>query len=58
MTWPAAMLKWVRTCQECFHEQEDKNPEGEPTDAYRNKLCRKCKSEGLDYGTYKTELPK
>lgn len=41
---------WIRTCQECDYEQKDKKPEGEPTDAYRNRLCKRCKSEGLDYG--------
>lgn len=43
--------KWVRTCQECFHKQEDKEPIGEMSDAYRVRVCKKCKSESLDYGS-------
>ena len=44
---------WLRTCQECFSMQLDKEPEygKELTDAYRNRKCRRCKSEALDYGT-------
>ena len=42
---------WIRTCQECFHKQQDTEPKGEITNAYRNRKCRKCKSEALDYGT-------
>jgi len=41
---------WIRTCQECGHEQKAIQPKGEPTDVYRNSKCRKCKSSGLDYG--------
>lgn len=42
---------WIRTCQECNHEQEDVEPTGEMTRAYEDRLCRKCKSESLDYGS-------
>lgn len=44
---------WIRTCQECGHKQTAKppDPNKELTDSYRNSKCRKCKSEGLDYGT-------
>jgi hypothetical protein len=42
---------WVRTCDECGAHQIDKQPVGEMTDAYRNRKCRRCKSEALDYGT-------
>jgi len=43
---------WIRTCQECGHIQEDKEPVYgvEPSDAYCNRKCKKCKSEALDYG--------
>ncbi len=46
--------KWYRTCQECGHKQLDKEPsrDKELTDAYRNRKCKKCHSESLDYGTY------
>lgn len=43
---------WVRTCQECGFKQADKKPVGEMSDAYRNRKCKNCKSEALDYGTY------
>ena len=44
--------QWIRTCQECGHKQVAKQPEygTEPTDAYRNSKCRRCKSEALDFG--------
>jgi hypothetical protein len=46
---------WVRTCQECGHKQQDAEPQvpGEMTSAYRDRKCKKCKSEALDYGTHK-----
>lgn len=49
---PASNIKWIRTCQECGHKQEDKKPDldKELTDAYRTRKCKKCKSEALDYG--------
>jgi len=45
-------MLWLRTCQECNHKQKDTKPVygTEPTDAYCNRKCRKCKSEALDYG--------
>ena len=44
---------WVRTCQECGHKQKAKQPDpNKPlSDSYRNSKCRKCGSEGLDYGS-------
>lgn len=42
---------WLRTCQECGHVQSMKSPEGQKTDRWRGAICRKCKSEALDYGT-------
>jgi len=47
------MQVWIRTCQECGHEQITAHPPAigqEPTDAYRNAKCKQCKSEALDYG--------
>jgi Zn finger protein HypA/HybF involved in hydrogenase expression len=48
---------WIRTCQECGNKQKDNPPpnDRELSDAYRNRKCKKCKSESLDYGTYLTE---
>jgi hypothetical protein len=43
-------VKWIRTCQECGHKQEDKKPEGTMSDAYANRKCQRCRSEALDYG--------
>ena len=45
--------KWIRTCQECNHEQEDNAPEYGKSlpDSYVNRACKKCKSESLDYGS-------
>lgn len=47
--------RWIRTCQECGHEQEDKQPVYGDflTDTYSNRKCKKCKSEALDYGKEK-----
>jgi hypothetical protein len=45
--------KWMRTCQECLHQQEDKEPGPNPANGYLNRKCKKCKSEGLDYGSYR-----
>lgn len=45
--------EWYRTCQECGHKQNCKEPDQtkELTNSYRNSKCRKCKSEALDFGT-------
>lgn len=43
-------MRWIRTCQECGHKQEAVKPKGEPSEAYRNAKCKRCKSMGLDYG--------
>jgi ribosomal protein S27E len=50
--------KWIRTCQECGHEQIDKPPDTskELTTSYRNRKCKKCKSEALDYGSRQTDV--
>jgi len=45
---------FIRTCQECGHKQEDVEP-FKVNDSYRNRKCKACKSEALDFGSYKTE---
>ena len=48
---------WIRTCQECGHKQEDRDPRAKDfymSDAYMDRKCRKCKSMGLDYGKEET----
>lgn len=52
-----SITHWYRTCQECLHIQIDNAPKQgqQPTDAYLNRKCRKCKSESLDYGSERTE---
>lgn len=43
---------FVRTCQECGHNQTDEEPGDVLTPAYRDRKCRKCKSTALDYGCH------
>lgn len=47
------MPEWIRTCQSCGNKQKDNEPkeQGVMTEAYRNRKCKKCKSEDLDYGS-------
>ena len=53
---------WIRTCQECGHEQVDNDPSKLNQTAfyvYAERLCKRCKSPGLDYGSYESaELKK
>jgi hypothetical protein len=45
---------WIRTCQECGHNQTQKKAPiyGEPaSDAYLFRKCEVCRSSGLDYGS-------
>ena len=52
-------MMFVRTCQECGHQQKSKDPatyKGSK-ESWRDTKCRKCKSESLDYGSYKPETP-
>lgn len=48
----------MRTCQECGHKQEDKQPDRSkelPT-SYAERRCKKCRSSGsLDYGSEKPD---
>lgn len=48
------MTVWFRTCQECGHKQSDVNPtslNATGFDRFQDRLCKKCKSPALDYGT-------
>lgn len=45
---------WLRCCQECGHVQVENTPPvygTEPSNSYKFKACKRCKSEALDYGT-------
>ena len=45
---------FLRECQECGHFQEAKDPgelSGPAFEKYRMHVCRRCKSEALDYGS-------
>jgi hypothetical protein len=46
---------FIRTCQECFYEQEARDPSSYPRgyDKWRGLLCRRCRSPALDYGSWK-----
>lgn len=47
---------FIRECQSCGNIQGDTPPHGEPTTAFRNRACKHCGSEDLDYGTHFTPL--
>lgn len=51
-------MDWVRTCQECGHTQLDKQPDPNKNlpDSYRDRKCKKCKSEALDYGRFPSSI--
>lgn len=53
MSEKSTVVKFIRTCQECGHQQEDKEPNHikGPTQAYLDRKCKKCRSSGLDYGS-------
>lgn len=42
--------RFMRTCQECRNRQPDIEPQGDPSAAFLNRKCKKCKSAGLDFG--------
>ena len=50
---------FIRTCQECGYKQKAKDPSTYKGDseAWRELKCRRCKSEGLDYGSYQIDDP-
>jgi hypothetical protein len=54
---PIMSKTFIRTCQSCGSQQEDCPPsrDKELSDAYRNRKCRKCRSEDLDYGSFKAD---
>lgn len=43
---------YTRKCQECGHRQESKPCVEYKSDAWRDTLCKKCRSPGLDYGSF------
>lgn len=53
--------EWIRTCQECghkdvkllFHSPVPSDPKA--FNKYCEKQCKKCKSESLDYGSFKNK---
>lgn len=51
------MTQWIRTCQECGHVQNAREPDHtkELSDSYLGSKCRKCKSEALDYGKFQRD---
>jgi len=44
--------RWIRTCQECGYKQESKPIADWKSDKWKDVKCKKCKSEGLDYGSW------
>lgn len=50
------ITNWIRRCQECGNEQVDNPMEygKEMTNSYRNRKCKRCKSESLDYGSFQS----
>ena len=52
---------YVRTCQECGKQDKYKEPpkEGRNDKQYYKwaaTICKKCKSPGLNYGSFKSDL--
>ena len=43
---------YTRQCQECGHRQESKPCIEYRGDSWKDTACRKCKSSGLDYGSF------
>ena len=53
----ATTTKWQRTCQECGYKGFYVRPNLESkSESWRDTLCRKCKSEALDFGK-EVEIP-
>lgn len=50
-------MKYIRTCQSCGNEQVMKDPDTikDPKENWKNAKCRKCKSEDLDFGSWRPE---
>jgi len=51
--------KFIRTCQECGHKQEDEMPRvvwsKKQYEAFTDRKCKACGSIGLDYGSLKED---
>lgn len=47
--------KFIRQCQECGNKQEMRHPGSYNSDRWRDLLCKKCGSMGLDFGSFQTE---
>jgi len=45
--------KYIRQCQECLHEAEYKAVETYTSDSWKDTKCKKCKSDALDYGSWR-----
>jgi hypothetical protein len=45
--------RYIRTCQECDHEAEYKAVETYASDAWKDVKCKACKSDALDYGSWR-----
>ena len=43
---------YTRLCQECGHRQESKPCVEYKGDSWKDKACKKCRSEALDYGSF------
>ncbi len=43
---------YTRKCQECGFRQESKPCVEYKGDSWKDKLCKKCKSPSLDYGSF------
>lgn len=54
-------MKYIRTCQECGHKQEARDPStfkgGKPTEAWRGHQCKRCHSSALNYGSHQLSTP-
>lgn len=51
-------MKYMQTCQECGHEQTGKEPNlNDEKQSWRDRKCRRCKSESLDFGSWRPETP-
>lgn len=48
-------MRYIRTCQECGHEQVAKPPSDYKDDRWRDVKCKKCRSAALDYGSTKSD---
>lgn len=57
---PKRQPKFIRTCQECGHEQEARDPRSYPTgnDSWIDLKCHKCRgTECFDFGSWRETNP-